>query len=157
MSREALALDTNLLLLLVVGRADPRLVSMHRRLRRFELWQLDRLVAIVRERTRLVVTPHVLAETSNLLRGGGLAPLALAAVSLMFRRWIEGVHEEHLPAVVLVRDGDGFDRVGLADLGLLTLAERGTEVLTVDAELAREGELRRLPISNFTRITDPTR
>lgn len=102
MSREALALDTNRLLLLVVGRADPRLVSMHRRLRRFALRQLDRLVAIV-------------------------------------------------------RDVDAFDRVGLADLGLLTPAERGTEVFTVDAELAREGELRRLPISNVTRITDPTR
>jgi hypothetical protein len=156
-SRLPLALDTNLLLLLVVGRADRRLVSAHRRLRRFEPWQLDRLVPIVWERQQLVVTAHVLAETSNLLRSGGLAPLPLAAASRMLRRWIEGVREEALPAVELVRDVAAFDRLGLTDLGLLTLAERGTEVLTVDFDLVREGERRRLPVTSFTRITDPTR
>jgi hypothetical protein len=88
-SRLPLALDTDLWLLLGVGRAERRSVAVHKRLGRCEL-----------------------------------------------RR---------------------FDRVGLVDLGLLTSAERGTEVLIVDFDPVLEGERRGLPVRNFTRITDPTR
>jgi len=88
-SRLPLALDTDLVLLLVVGRAERRPAAAHDRLRRLELWR--------------------------------------------------------------------FDRLGLADLGLLTSAERGTEVLIVDFDPVLEGERRGLPVRNFTRITDPTR
>ena len=60
-------LDTNLLLLLVVGLTDPALIGKHKRTRSFEVTDYDLLVNVLSGYNEIVVTPHILTETSNLL------------------------------------------------------------------------------------------
>lgn len=60
-------IDTNLLLLLIVGDVDPNWLEKHRRTRQYTPEDYTALEALLRHFTALATTPHILAETSNLL------------------------------------------------------------------------------------------
>ena len=63
--------DAMLLVLLVVGITDPRLIAKHRRLRTFVPDDYERLAAMVSRPARVLVTPNTLTEASNLLAQHG--------------------------------------------------------------------------------------
>lgn len=60
-------IDANLLVLLVVGAVDRRLVGKHRRVRSFEPEDYDLLLDLLQAPQPAVVTPNTLTEVSNLL------------------------------------------------------------------------------------------
>lgn len=57
-------IDANLLVLLVVGSVDRRLVARHRRTRTFLPEDYDRLVEVIQD-VQVFVTPNTLTEASN--------------------------------------------------------------------------------------------
>jgi rRNA-processing protein FCF1 len=122
--------DTNLLVLDAVGRVDPNGISKHKRTSAFTLedWNLlQEGLGAIRE---MVVTPHVLAETSNLLDEDRLR-------SAMLER-ARGLREEHLALDWLVftrRLGSIVLRLGVTDGVLVELSTRGVVVLTTDHKL----------------------
>jgi hypothetical protein len=61
-----LFLDSNLLLLLLIGAVERGLVIRFKRTRVFLQEDYDLLCDVVAQFTRVVTTPHVLAEVSNL-------------------------------------------------------------------------------------------
>jgi hypothetical protein len=68
MSRSVL-LDTNLLVLLIVGSTSEAHVAKHKRTRSYDVQSFRLLRDTLRWNfTALVTTPHVLAETSALVR-----------------------------------------------------------------------------------------
>lgn len=60
--------DSNLLVLLVVGLLDRDLVARHRRTRQFTAEDCDLLIRMVVDAETLSVTPSTLTGASNLLR-----------------------------------------------------------------------------------------
>jgi len=64
-------LDTNLLVLLVVGSVDRGQVERHRRTKRFTVEDYDRLVRLLEGLEQVFVTPNTLTEASNLLERRG--------------------------------------------------------------------------------------
>ena len=65
-------IDTNLLVLLVVGETDRALISKHRRTRAYRVEDYELLVRLINETDRQVfVTPNTLTEASNLLAQHG--------------------------------------------------------------------------------------
>ena len=67
MSPLSVAIDSNLLLLLVVGMASRDYISKHKRLRAFTPDDYDLLKEQLSVATEIVVTPNTLTETSNLI------------------------------------------------------------------------------------------
>ena len=65
---EGYFLDTNLLVLLVVGSESRELISKHRRLRDYYAEDYDILCEFLENAKTLYVTPNTLTETSNLVR-----------------------------------------------------------------------------------------
>src|SRR4051794_4687825 len=63
----SVAIDSNLLLLFVVGTASRDYIGKHKRLRPFEEGHFDLLMEELSVATKIVLTPHTLAETSNLI------------------------------------------------------------------------------------------
>ena len=59
-------LDTNLLILLIVGDTDSKLITKHKRTNVFSLQDYQLLKLVLEDYQQIVVTPHILAETSNL-------------------------------------------------------------------------------------------
>ena len=125
-------IDTNLLVLFVVGRTDRQLISKHRRLREFSADDYDRLIGVLRPVAQLVVTPNTLTETSNLLRQHN-DPERSRFLDVL-RYVIEKSHEITV-ASVKAAGNSGFRRLGLTDAAILDIASAETPVLTVDLDL----------------------
>ena len=68
------AIDTNLLLLLVVGETDRGWIKHHKRLGAYDIDAYELLVEIIRDISRVVVTPNILTEVSNLACQGIFEP-----------------------------------------------------------------------------------
>lgn len=63
-----LVLDTNLIVLLVVGFTDENLIKRHKRTRIFTAEDFVLLKILIEQNPKIVTTPHVFAECSNLIR-----------------------------------------------------------------------------------------
>lgn len=147
----ALLLDTNLLLLFLIGGKDPRLILNSHRLNAYEIsdYSLMAEFIVVNRFNRLVSTPHILTEVSNLL-GQENKTIRLAgreAVEEYTHHCDEVTNASHL----LVKE-PGFYRLGLTDVAIRIASQLPAFVLTADVELytylAREG----VQVANFNHI-----
>ena len=130
--RGTILIDTNLLLVLLVGALDPDQVERFKRTRSYTRDDYELLMDFVSRYGRIVTTPNVLTEVSNL--AGQLAePLrrdALMALGVL----IAQLEERSRPSAELVRDVS-FSRLGLADVSVISAADPSTTVLTDDLPL----------------------
>jgi hypothetical protein len=69
--RGAVVVDTNLLLLLVVGASSKAFIAMHRRLNGYTAADFELLTLLISEFSEIVLLPHIVAETSNFVRNIG--------------------------------------------------------------------------------------
>ena len=122
-------LDTNLLVLLIVGSVDRGQVERHRRTKRFTVEDYDRLVGLVEGLDRVFVTPNTLTEASNLLERRG---------DPRFLRKLRNLIEVSREVVVVSAEAartPAFERLGLTDSVLLQAISRRRPLLTVDLDL----------------------
>ena len=127
-----LLIDTNLLLVLIVGAHDRGQIERFKRTRAYTADDFDLLSSYVSGFAELVVTPNVLTEVSNLagqlsepLRGRVLTALGLLAMQ---------VPERYFPSGEAAREPE-FSRLGLADVSVLLTAREDVAVLTDDLPL----------------------
>ena len=124
-------IDTNLLVLLVVGSVDRELVDTHPRTQRFTPEDYDRLAEIIGALKRVLVTPNTLTETSNLLK----QPRDKQAIDRL--RMLIEVSEEVVIASATAARNRAFTWLGLADTALLEVVSAKRPLITVDLELFR--------------------
>lgn len=128
-------LDTNLLLLLIVGRTDRSLIGSHKRTRAYDSTDVDVIESLVAVYDGLVTTPHILAETSNLLRQ--IRNPARDTIQHTLREFILACEEASIGSA----EGclhDQFIALGLTDAIILTACATSSgdqdriELLTAD-------------------------
>ena len=122
-------LDTNLLVLFVVGSVDRDQVEKHRRTRRFTVEDYDRLARLLEGLDRVFVTPNTLTEASNLLERRG---------DSRFLKRLRSVIEMSREIIVASTDAAAtraFERLGLTDAVLLEAISNRRPLLTVDFDL----------------------
>lgn len=132
MTGRPVVLDSNLAALLVVGISDRTLVGRHRRLRSYDPIDFDLLARVLSIADGLIWCPHVLAETSNLIRY--LNEPAKSTVTLALGKVIDSGDERRVASGDAVRRVE-FQRLGLTDAVLLVLAEAQAVLLTDDLDL----------------------
>ena len=140
-------IDTNLLLLLMVGQTDQAAISRFGRTEDFKDEDFDNVTQIAEffaARKGLSTTPHVLAEVSNLLGRRELFRATLA-------RFVGRVEERWEPAERLVQN-KLFRAIGPADIGLLAIACQQHCVLTRDGGLAARIGLAGGAVINYNHI-----
>ena len=125
-------IDTNLLLLLVVGTTDEGLIDKHSRLNQFAAEDYGLLVDLVSKYSEVLVTPNTLTETSNLLCQHG-EPERSRILST-FRRLIE-INKEVVVASLDASRNASFSRLGLTDAALLEIISAETPLITADLKL----------------------
>lgn len=152
-SRELL-LDTNLLILYIVGSIDPKLIGKHKRTNQFIPEDFRLLQSVVRRFPRIVTTPNILTEVSNLLDqteeriSQALHAVlgALIKAETFGERYVRG-----LDAVSIQE----FHRLGVTDASVLFLA--GKEqllVLTEDIHLYLALSRRGIEALNFNHVRE---
>ena len=146
MSHDSVILDSNLLVLLIVGLASRDYISKHRRLRAYADSDFDLLLTLISSRPKIIVTPNTLTETSNLVRY--IAEPARAHICELFRGVVRAAEEQYLESSRAV-DRTEFLRLGLADAALLDLASESGTLLTADLDLYPAAVSRGLNAENF--------
>ena len=124
--------DANLLVLLVVGETDRKLIAKHRRLREFDQDDYERLIRLVNHVDQILVTPNTLTEASNLLAQHGEPERS------RFFEVLRILIEEHEEIVVTSRAASRnsqFKRLGLTDAALLEVISNSNPLITVDLAL----------------------
>lgn len=128
-------IDTELLVLLIVGLFDPRHIARHRNLggrdRGYSAADFDLLTEWLAGR-EWVVTPNLLSEASNLVRqtGGPLRDELTLQIRMM-----AGAVTERYTASRLVAERAEFGWLGLVDTATLASLDGDTLLLTADGGL----------------------
>ena len=139
--------DTNLLLLLLVGNYDPSLIRRFKRTGRYTEDDYLFLAQLIRMFSKIITTPHVLTEVSNLANGLG-EPIK----QFWFQNFYDALQlfEEH-PLPARATDQTEFAAFGLTDAALVCL---GANTLLVTEDYRLSGYLRskNLPVINFSTI-----
>lgn len=123
-------LDTNVLILLILGRSDPSNFGKHKRLDIFDRDDLMNLETTLRDAAGFVTLPYILAECSNLINIGKASIPAVA----MFEQFISQAEEMDCRSEDIIKN-PYFRRLGLTDAAIIQLARDRVHVVTVDNAL----------------------
>ncbi len=142
-------IDTNLLLLLVVGMTNKKYISKHKRTKMFTERCYDEFLELLENFDSLWITSHCLAETSNLLKHTGKhqAQELLSTLS--------GICLKHSEPHIIRDDifnSKHYLRLGVADTGFVLKSKEVTHSFTVDHDLYGAISALGREITNFTHI-----
>lgn len=151
MSYRGLILDTNLLLLLIVGSTSKEYISKHKRLKAYSEKDFDLLIKIISDVPNVFVTPNILTETSNL--AGQIPEPARTKIFNVFRDYIPSADEHYCESRRAITRKE-FIRLGLTDSVILHEMTDAFILLTDDLNLylaaINEGYL----AENFNHLRD---
>jgi hypothetical protein len=137
-----LLVDTNILLLKCLG-------PNHRRTKAFTDEDYRLLESIWSRFDRIISTPSILAEVSNLI-GNAPDPRGLRVMKTITST-IELIDERYTPSRTLAGT-PAFGKFGLTDAAIAELAEHGILVLTDDLPLAQFLQSKKLAAINFNHL-----
>jgi hypothetical protein len=141
-------IDTNLLVLLLVGLVNRRRIPQFKRTQNFTSQDFDALAALRNWFGKLVVTPHVMSQVSDLIDISGQD---LARVRAFFRQFVEQAEEFYAPSRELVQDAL-FSRLGLTDAAIATVCSKGILLVTADLDLHLALQRRGADSLNFNHV-----
>jgi len=127
-----IVIDTNLLVLLVVGLTDRSLIEKHKRTKSFEKDDYDLLTNVLSNYDQIVVTPHILTEASNLV--SQIGEPAMSTLRKTLSALLETQKEEYEPSIEVSRHHT-FLRLGLTDGAILSLIGNEIPLITTDLDL----------------------
>lgn len=109
----AIAVDTNLLLLLIVGHTRRDFITHHKRLQAYTESDFDSVAQSLRDVDVILTTPNVLTEVSNLLVQGVREPLRSQLMDT-FVKFAQVMDEQFHPCKATMNH-TCFGQLGLAD------------------------------------------
>ena len=148
--RDPALVDSNLLLLYLVGRCDPRIIPRFQRTKKYTIEDFEILGKILgRGIGRIVTTPNVLTEVSNLATK--LGDEERKSFFDTMTEMVGTLDETYCPSSTAVQDQQ-FRKFGLTDAAILTISSQGMLVLTDDLPLYLALSHRGVDVINFTHL-----
>jgi hypothetical protein len=143
-SKHGIIIDTNILLLFFIGN------SKHRRTSQYLPTDYDLLLKFLKRfQNRIVTTPNILTEVSNLL--GNCSTPDQKKLWSEFTSKISVLGEKYLVSQ-LISQTPMFSKFGLTDSAIIELVKEKYLVLTDDAMLFQYLEKSRIDVINFTHL-----
>jgi len=128
-------LDTNLIVLLIVGLAGKQFITTHKRTKDFIEEDYDLLVQTINNFDRLWITSHCLSEVSNLLKQ--THEDFAKKLMLVFAQFADHMKESHISKSKIFENELVF-RLGVADTGFVEKSRKVTCSFTTDLDLYLE-------------------
>ena len=147
------ALDANLLLLLIIGAADPAFIEKHMRLRNYGRADFEILRRALNDATEIVITPNVATEVSNIAAFGVREPLK-TRIAIAMGAMFSSFAERYVRSEVAAEQPE-FSRLGLTDCAALCVLDGNIALLTDDMDLYLAASNRGLEAYNFSRLRAP--
>ena len=146
---KGILIDSNLLLLYFIGKFDSSQIPKFKRTAKFTLEDFHLLLSVFRRFKRVVTTPNILTEVSNL--ANQLADHLKEAFYSEFSKQIS-VFDERYTSSVSICSQEHFIKFGLTDSGIIKSAANEYLILTDDFKLANFLEKRNADVINFNHI-----
>lgn len=144
-----LLIDTNILLLYVVGLTNRERISRFKRTCQFIPEDFDLLAQIIGSFQTVVTTPNILTEVNGFINQLG-EPERSRCMAL-FGQAIERLREDYQVSAALAQLPE-FQRFGLTDCSMTNLACHRYLVLTDDLKLTAHLHAQRIDVVNFNNI-----
>jgi hypothetical protein len=130
--------DSNLMVLLVVGSASKEYIAKHKCLQHYSVDDFELLGLLIAEFSEIVILPHILAEVSSLARQ--IKNPARATVQNALRTLITTATELPIQSASGAQRAE-FDELGLTDAVILHLCNMSVNgisptLITCDTDLA---------------------
>ena len=136
------------MVLYLVGLVNRQRILTFKRTQNFTIEDFDLLTDLIGWFGKLVATPHVLSQTSDLT---DLPGKELVEVRRLFKVAVDQIDEPYDPSRVLVSD-PVFERLGLTDAAIAKVCSRGVLVVTADVELQLEVQRKGADALNFNHV-----
>lgn len=140
-------LDTNLLLVLVVGLAGEGMLKRHKKTEGYTEDDLEMLILFLEGYPQVVLTPNIITETSNLISQIG-NPYK-KEMRVLLGDFIRSRVEVYVESASLV-DLPEYPQLGITDSGILAAGKHVDCILTADLDLYLSALGQDLPAENFT-------
>lgn len=148
-ARRGILVDTNILLLYLIGSFDTSLISTFKRTLQFSIEDFQTLLYLLQPFDKLVTTPNILTEVSNL--SGQLGEPVKTLYFQMLAERILVMDEQYIKSSDAVSEEE-FIRKGLTDVGILSLSKDRFLVLTDDFSLSQYLQKKGVDAINFNHI-----
>jgi hypothetical protein len=125
-------LDCNVLLLLIVGIVDKKHIPKFKRTNVYSGQDYETLVELIKH-SKIVVTPNVLTEASNLLESYN-NQYGDYSIFLGLRNFINSCDEKYFKSAELASQ-NSFLKLGLADISVVEVCKKGAIAITTDGKL----------------------
>ncbi len=145
-------LDTNLLLVYLIGRYRLELIGQFKRTQKYSETDFTIVRDMVRYFVRVVVTPHILAEVSNFSRQ--LQEQHQSGCARELARIVDEAKEEFVPAKEICAV-PGFASLGITDAGIEKSAAGRYLVVTDDFPLSNRLQKNAVDAVNFYHLRFP--
>jgi hypothetical protein len=127
-------LDTNILLVYLVGCVDPKLIESFKKTNsRYCSDDFQILDNLLGKLSKFSTTPNILTEVSNL--GGQLSGSSKERFFELLAQFIQITAEEYVPSSTISQD-TFFIKFGITDRGIFELAKANYLVITDDFKLS---------------------
>jgi len=147
--QQGILIDTNLLLLYVVGVWNQQQITRFKRTKIFTKEDYRLLSNFLSHFKRVITTPNILTEVSNL--AGQLAESLKTTFFPVFANKISVLDERYLSSSHIARSQE-FYRFGLTDTVIQTLARNTYLVITEDFRLAQYLQHKDIDTINFNHL-----
>ena len=141
--------DTNILLLYVVGRVNKQRIARFKRTKQFTPEDYDLLARILNSFQAVVTTPNILTEVNSL--ANQLGEPERSECMRLFGQAISCFEEIHKSSQQLAQLPE-FQKFGLTDCGILNLSQGSYLVLTDDFRLSETLRRQGIDTINFNNI-----
>lgn len=146
--KKEIVVDTNLLLLLLIGRYDIYLISKFKRTETYSIDDYRLLEKLISHFPGIITSPNILTEISNL--SDGISQEYFST----FAKQIKTFNEQTIPSSNISEEPI-FIKLGLTDAGISMFAKNRHLIVTVDLPLANFLETSGLPVINFNHLRFP--
>lgn len=126
-------IDTNALIVLLIGFIDPKLFANHKRVSIYDVDDFEALVTIIKNVDQLVVLPNIWTEVDNLLKdfsGSYKYPYIENLTNV-----IKASTEKYIASSIAISN-DYFFELGLTDSLILEHAKECKLLITSDSRLS---------------------
>ncbi|MEH2417715.1 PIN domain-containing protein [Nostoc sp.] len=150
--KKGVLIDTNILLLLLVGSVNQERITKFNRTQQFIPEDYELLIEFIARFQKLVTTPNILTEVNSL--ANQLGEPERSHCFAIFAQFVKNVAllDEHYVKSLDTVNTDKFVKFGLTDSGILTLSKGKYLVLTDDFKLANYLHSVEVDVINFNNI-----
>lgn len=143
-------IDTNLLVLLLVGFVDPAYIRVFEKTQSYYVEDFELLRRILRGFKKIIVTPNILTEVSNLVNRVDIKRKKILW-EYLHKIITEQAVEIYVNSESVLNVEHSF-KFGLTDIGISMINEKDTLVLTADFDLWGLLQSKNIDTLNFNHV-----